>query len=69
MPEKPHKEHNNFVRYSGLGFQMVGVFVAAIWLGSYLDDKAGNEKPLITLLCLLLAVASSIYLVIKGLNN
>jgi ATP synthase protein I len=55
----------SFVRYSGMGFQMVAIILLFYWAGSKLDERSGNEKPIYTAILTLLGVFAGIYLVIK----
>jgi ATP synthase protein I len=62
----PKKQLNNYLKYSGLAFQMIGAILVTAWLGSFIDKKVGNEKPLWTLTLMLLGVITSMYLLIKS---
>jgi F0F1-type ATP synthase assembly protein I len=56
---------NSFVRYSGMGFQMVAIILLFYWAGSKLDERAGNEKPAFTAILSLLGVFAGLYIVLK----
>ncbi|MEA3478010.1 MAG: AtpZ/AtpI family protein [Bacteroidota bacterium] len=56
---------NSFVRYSGMGFQMIAIILIFYWAGSKLDERAGNEKPAYTAVLTLLGVFAGLYLVLK----
>ena len=56
---------NSFVRYSGMGFQMVAIILLFYWAGSKLDERAGNEKPAYTAILSLLGVFAGLYIVLK----
>jgi hypothetical protein len=56
---------NSFVRYSGMGFQMLAVILIFYWAGSKLDERSASEKPLYTTLMTLLGVIAGLYLVLK----
>ncbi|GAB3541782.1 hypothetical protein GCM10027443_41580 [Pontibacter brevis] len=58
-----------YVKYSGMAFQMIGALVLAAWAGRWLDDYAGNEKPWITIVLLLLAVIGTMVLTIISINK
>ena len=55
----------SFVRYSGMGFQMLAIILIFYWAGSKLDARSANEKPVYTALLTLLGVFAGLYLVLK----
>jgi len=56
---------NSFVRYSGMGFQMVAILLLFYWAGSKLDERSGNEKPAYTAILSVLGVFAGLYIVLK----
>jgi len=56
---------NSYVRYSGMGFQMIAIILLFYWAGSKLDERAGNEKPAYTAILTLLGVFAGLYLILK----
>lgn len=71
QPKKPKENKRNesglntFVRYSGMGFQMIVIILLFYWAGSKLDERAGNEKPAYTAILTLLGVFAGLYIVLK----
>jgi ATP synthase protein I len=71
-PDEPNKNQSRqnqlkpYLKYSGLGFQMIVVLVLAAWGGQALDEKAGNTNPWWTIGLMLLGVISSMYMIIKS---
>ena len=64
-PEKEEKEDladksRQWIKYSGLGFQMIGIILVFTFAGRYLDDWMG-WTPYGTLVLSLLGVAGSLY--------
>jgi len=57
---------NNYVKYSGLAFQMGGVIAVAVWGGIKLDATTGTD-PVFTIILSLLGVFVAIYIAIKDL--
>ncbi|MDB5263965.1 MAG: hypothetical protein JWQ14_3248 [Adhaeribacter sp.] len=55
-----------YLKYSGLGFQMIMVLVLAAWGGMTLDEKVGNKNPWWTIGLMLLGVITSMYMIIKS---
>ena len=56
---------NSYVRYSGMGFQMVAIILLFYWAGSKLDERSGTEKPVYTAILTVLGVFAGLYIAIK----
>jgi len=65
--EKP--VHNSYIKYSGLGFQMIGIIGVFTYIGYQLDHYQQLKTPIYTGLLSFLGVIISIYIVIKGLKS
>ncbi len=63
------KQLNEYVKYSGMGMQMIITFCLAAWGGIKADEYFQMKTPLFTIFFLLFAVVSSIYFVIKTLTK
>jgi F0F1-type ATP synthase assembly protein I len=64
------KEENplkTYSRYSGIAVQMVVIMLISVWGGMKLDELAGTETPVFTIVLSLLGVAAAIYTSIKDL--
>ncbi|MCZ6901021.1 MAG: AtpZ/AtpI family protein [Bacteroidetes bacterium] len=59
----------NFLKYTGLAFQMLLVIGIATWGGWELDQYLGFEFPLFTLLLSITSIVGLIYKLIKSLEN
>lgn len=70
MENKPLKSQKDafakYIRYSGLGFQMIATIGLFTWLGDQTDRYYQNEKPTATAVFALIGVCLSIYWVIRG---
>ena len=71
---KPNQEKskqstpNNYVRYTGIAFQMIAIILVGVFGGIKLDQAIKRmEFPLFTLIFTFLAVCLSIYYTIKDL--
>jgi len=62
---KPKKELNSYVKYSGLAIQMGLIIAAGMFAGVKLDKLIGWKFPLFTLLLSLGSVVLAIYMAIK----
>jgi F0F1-type ATP synthase assembly protein I len=60
-----NKGINDFARYSGLAFQMLGIILVTVWGGVKLDKLTGWNTPVFTIVLSLLGVFASIYIAIK----
>lgn len=73
MKETPkNKEENttgSFVKYSGIGFQMLATIGLFAFIGYKIDDYQGNAKPIVTAILSLVGVLISLYQVVKQLNK
>lgn len=58
-------EGNNFVRYSGMAFQMIAIILITAWGGVKLDKITGTGKPVFTIILSLLGVFAAIYTAVK----
>lgn len=59
---------NAYVKYSGLGFQMVVIIGAFTFAGYKLDESQNNSTPIYTAILSLVGVAISLYFIFKGLK-
>lgn len=69
-PESPEgkvpKTNHGWMKYSGMAFQMIGILLAFVFAGIYLDDWLGTD-PTLTVLMSLLGVAGGLYASLKDL--
>ena len=62
---RQNKALNNYAKYSGLGFQMGVIIAISVWGGLKLDELAGTETPVFTIVLSLLGVVTAIYTAIR----
>jgi F0F1-type ATP synthase assembly protein I len=60
-----NKGVNNYARYTGLAFQMLGIILVTVWGGTKLDKLTGWHTPVFTIVLSLLGVFAAIYVAIK----
>lgn len=65
--KKPKKKpYNDFVKYSGLGFQMAGVMVAGYFVSVWVSGKVSEDSAsIVQALVILFFVIAAIYLGLK----
>lgn len=68
-PPKKDEERNsglhNYVKYSGLAFQMIAIILVTVWGGNKLDKLFLLETPVFTIVLSLFGVAAAIYVAVK----
>ena len=60
-----NKGLNDFAKYSGLVFQMLGIILVTVWGGVKLDKLTGWQTPVFTIVLSLLGVFAAIYVAVK----
>jgi F0F1-type ATP synthase assembly protein I len=66
---KNTKRIKNYLRYSALGFQMVGIILLGFWGGYQLDRILGLGFPILTILLSLLGIGAAMYFLFKETGN
>ncbi len=69
LDKKKPNPYNDFVKYSGLAFQLVGTIGLAGWLGYLLDNYLELKFPLFILIFTLTAFSGTIYILYRSLNK
>ena len=67
MPDK--KKPNRYLVLTSIGLQMGVIMFFAAYLGRYLDDKYALNKPICTLVCVLLGLGVSLYYILNQLKK
>ena len=67
--EQPEKEEagkatHNWMKYSGMAVQMIGILLAFVFAGKYLDEWLGTD-PWLILVMSLLGIGSALYVSLK----
>jgi hypothetical protein len=63
--QKPKKQIDNFIRYSGLAFEMVAIMGFGVWVGIKIDQWLELSFPAFTLGLMILSVIGAIYHAIR----
>ncbi|WP_026463442.1 AtpZ/AtpI family protein [Adhaeribacter aquaticus] len=58
-----------YLKYSGLGFQMIATLILAAYAGMKLDEYFQNKNPWYTIGLMLAGVLASMYMVIKSVTQ
>lgn len=72
MSQQKSPKKNNFknaAMLSGIAFEMGAIIFLAVKGGNWFDDKYQTQKPIYTLICTLIGVAISIYVVLQQLKR
>lgn len=67
--DKATRRANQYLKYTSLGLQLVITLALAGVGGYFLDQWIGWIFPVFMLLFIMVALAGSIYLIIKGTSN
>lgn len=67
-PEDKKQPLNAYLKYSSLGFQMIGIIGAFTFAGYKLDESQQSSIPIYTAILSLVGVAISLYFIFKGLK-
>ncbi len=65
MSDSPPKVNNKYLKFTDLGFRMLGFIVFGMVVGTWVDKKLNTSKPYATLFLELLCIVGSLYMVIK----
>lgn len=68
-PQEEKQPPNGYMKYSGIGFQMIGIIGVFTYAGYQLDQQQQTKTPIYTGLLSLLGVIISLYVIIKGLKS
>lgn len=60
---------NQYLKYSGMVFQLFVLLAVGAWLGQYLDEKLNTPDPYFTILLILLFTAGFFYKLVKDLSQ
>lgn len=63
------KPANDYVRYSGMAFQLLTLIFIGVWLGGKLDAWQENEKPIWTAVLSLVFVCLGMYQMYKQITR
>lgn len=65
----PKKPQVDYLRYSGLAFQLIALILAGAWLGDWLDERMQNQTPYCTAAFSLLGVLAGMYQLYRDLTK
>jgi len=63
--DKARKGYNNYLRYTGLGFTMIGIVLVGCFGGWWLDGVIGWKYPVLTILLSLFGIAGAMFHLFK----
>jgi len=63
------KNVNNYLKYSGLAFQLLGLCLFGVLAGKQIDKFFKNEKPIATLLLVVFLFIGYFYKLVRELSN
>lgn len=66
-PLAQNKKVRSYLRYSGIGFQLVGLMLVGYFIGQHFDKKSENETPYYTAGLMLLLLCIYLIQLVRGL--
>lgn len=67
--EDEKRAARNYVRYTGIGFQMIAVIGLFTFIGYKIDQSRDSSQPLFTAVLSLIGVCIALYQVIRSLKK
>ena len=68
-PQPEKQALNQYLKYSSMAFQMIGIIGAFTYIGYKIDESYNNKTQIITGIASLLGVIVSLYLVLRSLKS
>lgn len=68
-PNKKRTQYNNYLRYSGLAFQLLASITVGGWVGYKTDEWLNLRYPVFMLVFGLCGFGGSLYLVYRSFNR
>jgi membrane protein DedA with SNARE-associated domain len=65
MPEKRKISATDYARYSGMVFQLFILLWLSYLAGRWIDQALAFEKPVVTIIILLMAIFAYLYSIVK----
>lgn len=65
VPKKAQEGYNSYLRFTGLGFTMIGIILAFCFAGYWLDGVIGWKYPVLTIVLSLTGLAGSMVYLFK----
>lgn len=63
--DKARSGYNNYLRYTGLGFSMIGIVLACSFGGWWLDGLIGWKYPVLMIVLSLIGIAGAMFHLFK----
>lgn len=67
--QKPKEQLNTYVRFSGIGFQMIAIIGLGVYAGIKLDEYYPNKYNLFKIICSLTSIMMALYFVINKVTK
>ena len=68
-PDRDENGTNSYLKYSGMGFQMIATIGIFTYAGYKIDQAANHQTKWVTAVLSLIGVFVSLYLVIRSVKN
>jgi ATP synthase protein I len=67
--QKEPNEGKSFVKYSGIGMQLLATIAFGVWLGMKLDTYMGNKQPWGAISLSMIFLVGALYNFIRSVTN
>ncbi|MDQ8004597.1 MAG: AtpZ/AtpI family protein [Pedobacter sp.] len=64
-----NKRASNYIKYTGVAFQMLATIVVFTFIGYKIDEHYKNDNFIITAILGIVGVGASLYQVVRSLNK
>ncbi|WP_295673109.1 AtpZ/AtpI family protein [uncultured Mucilaginibacter sp.] len=68
-PDKENNTGNGYLKYSGMGFQMIAIIGLFTYAGYKIDQSAQHQVKWVTAILSLTGVFISLYVIIRSAKN
>lgn len=66
---KPRKPLNNYLKYSGMAFELAGALLLGYWLGRWIDRQLALPQSAGTMACMLLFLFAALFHILRSLTK
>ncbi|MDP2175977.1 MAG: AtpZ/AtpI family protein [Bacteroidota bacterium] len=66
---KNKSKYNDYIKYSSMGIQMVGIIIGLTFLGKFLDKVFNFSIPFLTIVGILIGLMGAMYFMISTLKK
>jgi len=69
LENKPQKQLNNYLKYSGMAFELAGALLLGYWVGRWADRQLDLPKSSGTMVCMILFLFAALFHILRSLTK